>query len=68
MSQPLVSIGANVGLPMSTTHVAIGAIAGLTRADVSRLNHQTLRAFAVAWTITPLCAAVTSGLVFRLLS
>jgi PiT family inorganic phosphate transporter len=64
----LVGAGANLGLPMSTTHVATGAIAGLAREDSSRLNRQTLRAFGLAWTLTPLCAGLVSMLVTRLLA
>ena len=63
----LVGLGANLGLPMSTTHVATGAIAGVVRGDLTRLNRRTLRDFALAWTITPLSAGVVSGLAFRLL-
>ena len=62
----LVALGANLGLPMSTTHVATGAIAGLVRGDLGRLNRRTLRDFALAWTVTPLSAGLIAGLVFRL--
>jgi PiT family inorganic phosphate transporter len=64
----LVGVGANLGLPMSTTHVATGAIAGLARGDIARLNRRTLRDFSVAWTVTPLSAGLVSALVFRMLS
>jgi inorganic phosphate transporter, PiT family len=47
----LVGLGANLGLPMSTTHIATGAIAGLVRRDLARLNRRILRDFAVAWTV-----------------
>jgi PiT family inorganic phosphate transporter len=63
----LVGVGANLGLPMSTTHVVTGAIAGLARGDIARLNRRTLRVFALAWTVTPLSAGLVSALVFRLL-
>lgn len=64
----LVGAGANLGLPMSTTHVATGAIMGLARKDISRLNRRTLRDFVIAWTLTPLAAGLVSTVVFRLLS
>jgi len=53
---------------MSTTHVATGAIAGLARGNIARLNRRTLRDFSLAWTVTPLSAGLVSALVFRLLS
>lgn len=49
----LVAIGANRGLPMSTTHVATGAIAGASGGRFRRLNGRALRDFAVAWLATP---------------
>ena len=55
----LVGGGANLGLPMSTTHVSAGAIAGIAGSSVSRLNAQTLGKFLIAWTITP---AVTASI------
>ena len=62
----LVGVGANLGLPMSTTHVATGAIAGLARKDASRLNRRTLRDFAVAWAVTPVCAGLISAIALRI--
>ncbi len=64
----LVGLGANLGLPMSTTHVATGAIAGLAHGDVARLNRRTLRDFSLAWTVTPFSAGLVSAIVFRMLS
>src|SRR5262249_26813460 len=61
----LVAQGANLGLPMSTTHVASGAIAGLARADVSRLNRRTLRNFALVWTVTPAIAGLVSAIALK---
>jgi phosphate/sulfate permease len=63
----LVGLGANLGLPMSTTHVATGAIAGIAGTDVGRLKGDTLRAFVLAWTITPASAAVVAALAFLIL-
>jgi len=63
----LVGLGANLGLPMSTTHVSTGAIAGVAGTDPKRLRGDRLRAFALAWTITPATAAVVAALAFLLL-
>jgi PiT family inorganic phosphate transporter len=57
----LVGVGANLGLPMSTTHVATGAIAGVARGEVSRLRPRTLRDLALAWTVTPLVAGLAAA-------
>lgn len=64
----LVGAGPNLGLPMSTTHVAIGAITGLARKDLSRVNQRTLRDFGIPWTLTPFAVGLVSMVVFRLLS
>ncbi len=63
----LVGAGANLGLPMSTTHVSAGAIAGAAGLNRSRLNGHTLRDFAIAWTLTPLTAGLIAAGVFLLL-
>lgn len=57
----LVGVGASHGLPMSTTHVSTGAIAGIAGTRTSRLNLSTLRDFALAWTLTPLTAGVLAA-------
>lgn len=58
----LVGAGASGGLPMSTTHVSTGAIAGVAGSRVRRLKLCTLRDFALAWTLTPLIGgAVAAG-------
>lgn len=57
----LVGIGANLGLPMSTTHVSAGAIAGIAGQQPKRLNRKTLRDLALAWTVTPLAAAIIAA-------
>jgi len=57
----LVTAGATLGLPMSTTHVSSGGIigAGVQR---SSLNTKTLREIALAWVITlPAAAALGIG-------
>ncbi len=63
----LVGLGANLGLPMSTTHVATGAISGIAGVRASRLNRRTLRSLALAWTVTPLTAGLVAAGVFALL-
>lgn len=59
----LVGIGANRGLPMSTTHVATGAIAGASGLQLDRLNRGTLNGFAMAWLATLPAAALAAALV-----
>jgi len=60
----LVGVGANFGLPMSTTQVSTGAIAGIAGGDTARLNRRTVRDFALAWTVTPLVAALIAGMTY----
>lgn len=60
----MVGVGANLGLPMSTTHVSTGAISGIAGRDVGRLNRRTLRDFLIAWTVTPLVAGGVALVVF----
>jgi inorganic phosphate transporter, PiT family len=62
----LVGLGATQGLPMSTTHVSTGAIAGAAGREVARLNRKTLRDFAIAWTVTPVVAGLIAVVVFLL--
>ncbi|MGH9022011.1 MAG: inorganic phosphate transporter [Acidimicrobiia bacterium] len=62
----LVGLGANRGLPMSTTHVSTGAIAGAAGRHLSRLSGRTLRDFALAWTVTPVFAGVVAAGVYAL--
>lgn len=54
----LVGAGANFGLPMSTTHVSTGAIAGIAGTSAGRLNRRTVRDLVLAWTLTPLAAGL----------
>ncbi len=60
----LVGVGSNMGLPMSTTHVSTGAIAGIAGGKMERLNWATMRHLALAWTVTPLVAGLIAGLSF----
>ncbi|MDQ0381430.1 inorganic phosphate transporter [Amycolatopsis thermophila] len=63
----LVGLGGSAGLPMSTTHVSTGAIAGASGTEPARLNTRTLRDFVVAWTVTPFVAALVAAGVYLLL-
>jgi PiT family inorganic phosphate transporter len=57
----LVTAGATLGLPMSTTHVSSGGIigAGVQR---SSLNTKTLKEIVLAWVVTlPAAAALGIG-------
>lgn len=64
----LVGLAANRGLPLSTTHVSTGAIAGAVGPRLSRLSGCTLRDFALAWTVTPLFAALVAAGIYALAS
>ncbi len=57
----LVGLGANLGLPMSTTHVSTGAIAGIAGGNIEGLEWRTVRDLALAWSVTPLVAALIAG-------
>ncbi|MFI0942720.1 inorganic phosphate transporter [Streptomyces sp. NPDC021020] len=60
----LVGLGAFQGLPMSTTHVSIGAISGTAGTDLSRIKKKTVRDFAIAWVVTPPFAAAVAALAY----
>jgi inorganic phosphate transporter, PiT family len=60
----LVGVGAQVGWPMSTTHVSTGAITGIPGANLSRLNGKILRDFAIAWTVTPVFGGLIAASVY----
>ncbi|VVJ18495.1 Probable low-affinity inorganic phosphate transporter [Amycolatopsis camponoti] len=62
----LVGVGAGAGLPMSTTHVSTGAIAGSAGPNLSRISGGTIRNFLIAWLVTPPVAGVVAALVFIL--
>ena len=64
----LVGAGALLALPMSTTHVSTGAIAGGAGLNLRRLNPMTIRDLLVAWTITPAFAAFAASVAFMLAS
>lgn len=64
----LVGVGAHQGLPMSTTHVSAGAIAGIAGTSPDRLNRGTLRDLAIAWTLTPLTAGMIAAITYAVVS
>jgi len=61
----LVTMGAWHGWPMSTTHVALGAIAGAGCAGAG-LNRRTLGDVAAAWVLTVPASAVTAATFYAL--
>lgn len=62
----LVGVGANLGLPMSTTHVSTGAIAGIAGMNAGRLDRKTIRNLILAWTVTPMVAGIIAAVAYRL--
>ena len=64
----LVGVGAQMGWPMSTTHVSSGAIAGIPGTKVSRLNPKTLRDFVIAWTVTPAVGGLVAAAVYFIIA
>ncbi|MBW4718731.1 inorganic phosphate transporter [Saccharothrix obliqua] len=62
----LVGIGASAGLPMSTTHVSTGAIAGSAGLAVNRVNRKTIGQFAIAWLVTPPVAGAVAAITYLL--
>ncbi|MGX7829114.1 inorganic phosphate transporter [Actinokineospora sp. 24-640] len=63
----LVGLGASAGLPMSTTHVSTGAIAGSAGTSVGRINRKTIGQFATAWLVTPPITGAVAACTFLLL-
>ena len=68
VTSALVGPGAALGLPMSTTHVASGAIMGLGTGQGKSVNWKTLRDMLLAWVVTLPLAAVAGIAVFYLLT
>jgi PiT family inorganic phosphate transporter len=60
-----VLIGSRLGLPLSTTHVLVGAVIGVGFArGIAALNMRVIRNIAVSWIITVPAGAVLAGLFF----
>ncbi len=65
----LVAGAANLGLPVSTTHVSTGAIVGVGLArGVKAVSWATLREFVLAWTVTLPATAALAMAAYTLLS
>ena len=58
----LVGLGGVYALPMTTTQVSTGSIAGTAGFNFSRLSGKTLRDFAIAWLVTPFWGAAVASL------
>lgn len=63
----LVISASKYGLPLSTTHVSVGAISGLA-AGGERISGATLRHILLSWVATLPCAALLGALDYVLLS
>lgn len=63
----LVGLAAHRGLPLSTTHVSTGAIAGAAGRHLSRLSGRTLTDLVLAWTVTPAVSGAVAAAVFAAL-
>ncbi len=63
----LVGTGAMLGLPMSTTHVASGAILGIgVMNGAASVNRRTVRDMLLAWVVTVPAAALLGVLVYAI--
>lgn len=58
----LVLLASRFGLPVSTTHVSVGSIAGVG-AGAGTLNSHALQSVLLSWLATLPCAAAISGLI-----
>ncbi len=63
----LVGSGAALGWPMSTTHVASGAIIGIAKTRNNPVNSKTIRDMLLAWAVTVPAAALLGIAAFALL-
>ncbi len=63
----LVGVGAAFGWPMSTTHVASGAIFGIASTKDEKVNGKMIRTMLAAWIITLPGAALLGAMVLVLL-
>lgn len=60
--------GSSLGLPLSTTHVLVGAVIGVGFArGISALNMKVIRSVASSWVLTVPIAAITSAILFKIL-
>ena len=63
----LVGCDAILGWPMSTTHVALGAIGGIASTRHEKVNGQMVRAILLAWIVTLPGAALLGAAAFVIL-
>ncbi|MDZ7374862.1 MAG: inorganic phosphate transporter [candidate division KSB1 bacterium] len=64
-----VLVASKFGMPISTTHTAVGAVIGVGLArGIDALNLEVLWNIAVSWLLTVPAAALSSGLIFGLLT
>ncbi|MEQ1850838.1 MAG: inorganic phosphate transporter [Chthoniobacteraceae bacterium] len=63
----LVILASTLGLPLSTTHVSVGALAGIG-AITRQANPRALSGIALAWLLTLPCAAALSATAYWLLA
>jgi len=63
----LVILASLLGLPVSTTHVSVGSLFGVGLV-MRRANTRVVTGILLSWVLTLPCAALTSGLVYWLMS
>ncbi|HYL15453.1 MAG TPA: anion permease [Terriglobales bacterium] len=63
----LVTPGAALGLPMSTTHVSSGSIMGIGLQNSAEINWRTVREMVLAWVVTLPVAGLLGILIYLLL-
>ncbi|WNY24560.1 inorganic phosphate transporter [Methanolapillus millepedarum] len=58
-----------VGLPISTTHILVGAVIGVGLAGgLSGINLKVLKSIGLSWIVTVPVSALTSGIIFYILA
>jgi PiT family inorganic phosphate transporter len=63
----LVILASTMGLPVSTTHVAVGSLFGIGL-TTGQANVRTITGIVLAWIVTLPCAAAIGGLAYVLIS
>ncbi len=58
-------LASKLGLPISTTHVLVGAVLGVGLArGIGAINLNTVRDIVVSWIVTVPAGAILSGVIF----